>query len=213
MWPGPLPNFVRDDACALQRIRRDRRLEAARRGEQCVQLTFLDPDGSASTSASTPPRNLDRAYDPEESTIIHDVLGSSLPDYAILAASRAAAQAIADHNSAERRAPRSHATVDDPPDLLTPASFSKDECVAVDPLIIAAAPTLDVAHAVPFQYVAHAVPVQWFFKLAMMLSVWSVYFDGPYSHICFSCVGFVGVLLASSAATSNLLAVEPSHRA
>ena len=176
------------------------------------------------TAASPPPRNLDRAYDPEESTIIHDVLGSSLPDYAILAASRAAAQAIADHNSAERRAPRSQATVDDPPDLLTPASFSNDECIAVDhliiaaapsssaplssvdecvdagPLIISAAPSLDVAPAVPMQLDNNIVNLK---QLADKLV-----------HVVYlSCIGIVVALFASYVATTKLLAVELLRRA
>ena len=176
------------------------------------------------TSASPPPRNLDRAYDPEDSTVIHDVLGSSLPDYAILAASRAAAQAIADHNSAERRAPRSHATVDDPPDLLTPASFSNDECIAVGPLIvaaaplspasfsnvdecvdtdlliIAAAPSLDAAPAVPLQLDNNIVDLK---RLADKLV-----------HVFYlSCIGIVVALFAAYVATTKLLAVELLRRA
>ena len=42
-------------------------------------------------------------YDPEEATILHDILANHLPAYAILAASRAAAQAIADKDAAEPR--------------------------------------------------------------------------------------------------------------
>ena len=229
MWPGPLPNFVRDDANALQRIRRDRRLEAARRGEQCVQLTILDSDGSASTSASPPPRNLDRAYDPEESTIIHDVLGSSLPNYAILAASRAAAQAIADHNAAERRALLSPTTVDGPTDLLTPASFSNvDECVDVDPLFvaveppslasfsivdecanecvsagpltIAVAPSLNAAPAAPLQLDKDVVYIKQLVD--------------KFVHIGYLlCIGMVVALFAAYNAATKLLALELLRRA
>lgn len=134
-------------------------------------------------------------HDPEDSTILHDVLKNHLPAYAILAASRAAAQAIADNNAAERRALVSRAACDGPPDLLTPAAFFEvGECIDVND------PTLDVVPAVPLQRGIDFVNLERFAgRLVPVLYV--------------SCVGIVVALFVAFAATAELLAAELTRRA
>ena len=156
---------------------------------QRLEARARDPESESKSKLKS------RPYDPEDSTIIHDVLAKHLPDYAVLAASCAAAQAIADNNAAERRALVSRAACDCPPDLLTPASFfDVGECIGVDD------PTLVVVPPVPWQLGTDIADLQRF--AGKLLPVFYI-----------SCMGIVVALFVAFAAVAKLLVAELTRRA